>query len=86
MVLNGFGRGIPHAPGLAIVLGGTVAATFICYPLREVMRVMGLFVTAFTAEELPIGDYIKDIVKIPRTPPRARNIWNARSRAWKTNF
>jgi chemotaxis protein MotA len=56
-----------NAPGLAIVLGGTIAATFICYPLREVMRVMGLFVSAFTAEELPIGDYIKDIVDISRS-------------------
>ena len=56
-----------NGPGLAIVLGGTIAATFICYPLREVMRVMGLFVTAFTAEELPIGDYIKDIVKISKS-------------------
>jgi len=56
-----------NGPGLAIVLGGTIAATFICYPLREVMRVMGLFVTAFTAEELPIGNYIQDIVSISKT-------------------
>ena len=55
-----------NGPGLAIVLGGTIAATFICYPLREVARVMGLFVTAFTAEELPIGNYIKDIVVISK--------------------
>lgn len=55
-----------NGPGLAIVLGGTIAATFICYPLREVARVMGLFVTAFSAEELPIGDYIKDIVAISK--------------------
>jgi chemotaxis protein MotA len=59
-----------NAPGLAIVLGGTIAATFICYPLREVMRVMGLFVSAFTAEELPIGDYIKDIVAISKNAAR----------------
>lgn len=56
-----------NGPGLAIVLGGTIAATFICYPLREVMRVMGLFVSAFRAEELPIGDYINDIVNISKT-------------------
>lgn len=55
-----------NGPGLAIVLGGTIAATFICYPLREVMRVMGLFMSAFTAEELPIEDYIKDIVGISK--------------------
>ncbi|QJB55897.1 MotA/TolQ/ExbB proton channel family protein [Pseudodesulfovibrio sp. zrk46] len=55
-----------NGPGLAIVMGGTIAATFICYPLREVARVLGLFVTAFTAEELPIGNYIKDIVDISK--------------------
>jgi len=59
-----------NGPGLAIVLGGTIAATFICYPLREVMRVMGLFVSAFTAEELPIGNYIKDIVEISKNAAR----------------
>ena len=26
-----------NAPGLAIVLGGTLASTFICFPLKEVM-------------------------------------------------
>ncbi|WP_243544926.1 motility protein A [Pseudodesulfovibrio tunisiensis] len=55
-----------NLPGLAIVLGGTIAATFICYPLREVMRVFGLFMTAFTAEELPIGNYIKVLVAVSR--------------------
>lgn len=55
-----------NLPGLAIVLGGTIAATFICYPLREVMRVFGLFMTAFTAEELPIGNYIKVLVQISK--------------------
>ncbi|WP_147819881.1 motility protein A [Salidesulfovibrio onnuriiensis] len=55
-----------NLPGLAIVLGGTVAATFICYPLKEVMRVFGLFMTAFTAEELPIANYIKVLVQISK--------------------
>jgi len=54
-------------PGLAIVLGGTLAATFICYPLREVMRVFHVFLLALGREELPTGDYIHAIEKIART-------------------
>lgn len=53
-------------PGLAIVGGGTIAATFICYPLKEVMRVFGVFMTALTAEELPIGNYIRVLVDLSR--------------------
>lgn len=54
-------------PGMAIVLGGTLAATFICYPLKEVMRVFHVFLLALRREELPIGAYIDEIVKIART-------------------
>lgn len=54
-------------PGLAIVLGGIAAATFICYPLKEVMRVFQVFLLALRREELPIGAYIDEIVKIART-------------------
>ncbi len=53
-------------PGMAIVLGGIAAATFICYPLREVMRVFQVFLLALRREELPIGAYIDEIVKIAR--------------------
>jgi chemotaxis protein MotA len=53
-------------PGLAIVLGGIAAATFICYPLKEVMRVFQVFLLALRREELPIGAYIDEIVKIAR--------------------
>ncbi len=52
--------------GIAIVLGGTIAATFICYPLKEVMRVFGLFGMALKAEELPIGNYINVLVGLSR--------------------
>lgn len=54
-------------PGLAIVLGGTLAATFICYPLKEVMRVFHVFLLALRREELPIGAYIDELVQIART-------------------
>lgn len=55
-----------NLPGLAIVLGGTMASTFICYPLREVMRVFNTFLLALGREELPIANYINSIVAIAR--------------------
>ena len=53
--------------GLAIVVGGTAAATFICSPLKEVMRVVSAFLLAVKREELPIGNYIDALVAIART-------------------
>lgn len=53
-------------PGLAIVLGGTLASTFICFPLKEVMRVSNTFLTALKREELPTDHYIEAIVSIAR--------------------
>lgn len=55
-----------NLPGLAIVLGGSLAATFICYPLREVMRVFQVFLLALGREELPIGAYIDALVAIAK--------------------
>lgn len=51
-----------NLPGIAIVLGGTIAATFICYPMKEVMRVFSVFFSALKREELPIGNYIHELV------------------------
>ena len=51
-----------NLPGLAIVLGGTIAATFICFPLKEVLRVFHVFLIALKREDLPIGVYITEIV------------------------
>lgn len=56
-----------NLPGIAIVLGGTLAATFICSPMKEVMRVFSAFVLALKREELPIGNYIDALVVIART-------------------
>jgi chemotaxis protein MotA len=53
-----------NLPGIAIVLGGTIASTFICYPLKEVARILGVFISALKAEELPIGSYIKECVQL----------------------
>lgn len=55
-----------NLPGIAIVGGGTIASTFICYPLREVMRVLKVFMMAMGAEELPLENYIKVIVNLSK--------------------
>ena len=53
-----------NLPGLLIVLGGTVAATLMSFPLREVLRVFKVFVIVLRNERLyEIGD-IDEIVGI----------------------
>ena len=54
-------------PGLGIVLIGTAAATFIAYPLREVVRVFGLLRTIVRNERLYIDKDLEDLVAISRT-------------------
>ena len=56
-----------NLPGLAIVIGGTAAAALICYPLKEVMRVFNVFLLALGAEELPIGNYVRELVRLAKT-------------------
>lgn len=54
-------------PGLGIVLIGTAAATFIAYPLREVVRVFGLIGSIVRNEKLYIDKDLEDLVNISRT-------------------
>lgn len=51
-----------NLPGLAIVLGGTLAATFISYPLREVVRVFALLRTIFRNDRLYDQQDIDELV------------------------
>lgn len=53
-----------NLPGLAIVLGGTLAAAFISYPLREVLRVFALLRTIFKGEQDYIDRDIDELVQI----------------------
>src|SRR5690606_33927403 len=53
-----------NLPGLAIVLGGTLAAAFISYPLREVRRVFALLRTIFKSEQNYIDRDIDELVQI----------------------
>lgn len=53
-------------PSLGIVLVGTLAATFISYPLREVARVFGLLHTVLRNERLYIRQDLEELVQISR--------------------
>lgn len=53
-------------PGLGIVLVGTAAATFIAYPLPEVVRVFGLLRRVVRNEKLYIDKDLEDLVEISR--------------------
>ncbi|TVP88702.1 MAG: chemotaxis protein MotA [Pseudomonadaceae bacterium] len=55
-----------NLPGLAIVLGGTIAATFISYPLSEIVRIFSLFRTVLRNEKLYTQHDIDELVKISR--------------------
>lgn len=53
-------------PSLGIVLIGTLAATFISYPLSEVMRIFGLFKTVMRNEKMYAENDIEELVNISR--------------------
>ena len=55
-----------NLPGLAIVLAGTMAATFISYPLKEVVRVVRLVGLVFRRENTYTHDDIKELVDMSR--------------------
>ena len=40
-----------NIPSAMIVLGGTLAATLIAFPINEVMKVMGLFLRVFMVQK-----------------------------------
>ncbi|MFC3285543.1 motility protein A [Litchfieldella rifensis] len=55
-----------NLPGLAIVLTGTLAATFISYPLQEVVRVVRLVGLVFRRENSYVHDDIQELVSMAR--------------------
>ena len=52
--------------GLMIVIAGTLAATFISYPLREVVRVVRLVGVVFRREEDYTDEDIRELVDVAR--------------------
>lgn len=55
-----------NLPGIGIVLFGTMAATFISYPLREVLRIFGLLGTVMRNERLYASKDIEELVSLSR--------------------
>ena len=57
-------------PSLAIVLGGSLAATLIAFPIQEVMRVFKVIAIVFTKEKDNMRGRVKDIVEISKSAKR----------------
>ena len=55
-----------NLPGLAVVLGGTLAATLLAYPLREVLRVFGTFIVVLRTERMYTEADQKELVEVAR--------------------
>ncbi len=55
-----------NLPGLVIVLAGTLAATFISYPLREVVRVVRLVGVVFRREDSYVEEDTRELVGMAR--------------------
>jgi chemotaxis protein MotA len=53
-----------NAPSAMVVIGGTAAATFVAYPVNEVMRVMGLFMKVFLVKKTDLSELIDNMVMI----------------------
>ncbi|MFP4079632.1 MAG: motility protein A [Ectothiorhodospira sp.] len=55
-----------NLPGLGIVLGGTLAATLLSYPLNEVLRVFRVFWLVLRNEHYFYRDDLNEIVEVSR--------------------
>lgn len=53
-------------PGLAVVIGGTLAATLLSYPLKEVLRVFKTFIMVLRNERLYAEDDQRELVVVAR--------------------
>ncbi|MBS1271006.1 MAG: Chemotaxis protein PomA [Candidatus Marinimicrobia bacterium] len=53
--------------GIAIVLGGTIAATMLSFPLKEVMRIFGIMGVVFKKERESMAPFIDEIVELAGT-------------------
>ncbi|BAU58433.1 MotA/TolQ/ExbB proton channel family protein [Halorhodospira halochloris] len=53
-----------NLPGLAIVIGGTLAATFLAYPMDEVLRVFRLIWIILRNERIYTRDDMEELIRI----------------------
>ncbi len=52
--------------GLAIVLGGVTAATFVCYPLKDLLGLFSSALKVMKREHLPVEVYIESLVYLAK--------------------
>ncbi len=52
--------------GLSVVLGGVIASTFICYPMKDVSNMLKSCVKVFKREDLSEAHYINEITQISK--------------------
>lgn len=52
--------------GLAIVLGGVLSATFICYPISDIRNLFSSLLRVFHKDDLPSQHYIDSLVQLAR--------------------
>lgn len=64
MTSNGSLMTFVHGPSLAIVLGGTIAATLISYPLKKVGNTMKIAKNAFFSKPVSQNDVITKIIDL----------------------
>lgn len=60
-----------NLPGLMIVVGGTLAATLMSFPLRQIVHVFRVFYTVMKRERLYARKDIDEIVRVSRELARA---------------
>lgn len=55
-----------NIPSIGIVLGGTIGAMFVSFPMADVVRSLKVAGAVFRQEDLPIGTYIDQIVELSK--------------------
>ncbi len=57
-----------NLPSIEIVLGGTIAATLLSFPLKEIWRIIGVTLIIFKKGRTDtLGPYVNEIVEVSRT-------------------
>ncbi|MBI2890182.1 MAG: MotA/TolQ/ExbB proton channel family protein [Nitrospirae bacterium] len=55
-----------NIPSIGIVLGGTIGAMFVSFPMKDVTRSLRVAMDVFRQEDLPIDTYINQIVELSK--------------------
>lgn len=55
-----------NLPGLAIVFGGTMGASLVCYPMKDVAAMVRAFFLALKRPELPVAQFVNELGGLAR--------------------